>query len=116
MNNNLLTKIKSILFIFIITATLSYAYYQSKGFIKGPILKISQPQNGISLTEDVLEINGFAKNIAYISLNDRQIFVDEEGNLKEKILLFPGYNIISLSAKDKYERKIEKNIEVVLLN
>ncbi|MFH0846413.1 MAG: hypothetical protein V1851_03390 [Patescibacteria group bacterium] len=116
MQQRIIPNFKILFFISVVLITLAYSYYQTKDFIQGPILEISEPINGVTLSEDVLKIKGFAKNIAYLSLNDRQVYVDEEGNLAEKILLFPGYNIIKISAKDKFERKTERKLEVVLLN
>jgi len=84
-----------------------------KDFIIGPTITISSPTNGESVGNSLIELKGTAKNISYISVNDRRIFTDEEGVFKEKLLLYPGYNIISVKAEDRFDRNIEKTLELV---
>ena len=109
--------IKSLLRIIIILTVAGlvfvYAYYKTKDFIRGPVITVAYPINGETVNNSLLKIEGKATSIAYISLDDRQIFTDEAGNFKEKLLLFPGYNIISIKASDKFGRDIEKTLEVV---
>lgn len=90
-----------------------YFFYQARDLIQGPSIAIETPQNGASLATPLLEIKGVASNISSITLNDTPIFVDEEGVFKEKILLSPGYNIIKLSALDKFGRKTEKLLQLI---
>ena len=111
--NNLAKKIKISFFISIIGATLTYSFYQSRDYLKGPLLEISQPLDGLTYYQNILALKGQTKNIAYLSLNDRQIFVDENGILNEELLLSPGYNIIKVVAEDKYQRKNEKQLELI---
>ncbi len=82
-----------------------YAIYQASKLIEGPRLTITTPKNGQTVHDSLLGIEGVAKNINTISLNDRPIFIDEAGNFKEKLLLFPGYNIMKIEAGDKFGKK-----------
>ncbi|MBU1046784.1 hypothetical protein KKH36_03335 [Patescibacteria group bacterium] len=109
-------KISIYLFLIILGLTACYSYYQTKSFTKGPVLVIEDPIDGSLLQTNPIIIKGYSENISYISINGRQVFVDEEGYLKEKMLLSLGYNIIKVSAKDKYKREIEKKIELVYQN
>ncbi len=114
MNRNALSVLKttslSIFFLIII----SYALFQASKIIIGPTIKIYSPENGMTFNQSLIEIEGVAKNISYINLNDRAIFTDKNGYFKEKFLLSPGYNVIKLDAMDKFKNKTEKVIEVVL--
>lgn len=92
-----------------------YAYLKTKDYIAGPQITITSPTNGSFVSNPLIEITGVTKNISFISLNDRPIFIDEKGNFKEKLLLYPGYNIMSIKARDRYKRTVEKNLEVILL-
>jgi len=91
----------------------SYTYYKTKDFVRGPIVTILYPVDGSTLYDTIVEIKGEAKNISYISIDDRQIFTDESGFFVEKLLLYPGYNIISIKATDKFDRNIEKTLELI---
>ena len=90
-----------------------YIYLQSREFIRGPQLSITSPQDGTSFREAAIIIRGRAQNVAYLSLNDSAIFVDSEGNFTEKLLLLPGYNILSVKAVDRFGKKTEKTLELV---
>lgn len=100
----------SILFILIII----YALFQGSKIIIGPTIQVYSPENGSTFNKSLIEIEGVAKNISYINLNDRSIFTDKNGYFKEKFLLSPGYNVIKLDAMDKFKNRTEKILEVVL--
>ncbi|PIP86403.1 hypothetical protein COV42_02235 [Candidatus Campbellbacteria bacterium CG11_big_fil_rev_8_21_14_0_20_44_21] len=91
-----------------------FALFQSRNLLQGPDIKVKRPSNGEILEESLLEVQGEARNISKISLNGRQIFVDEKGIFNEKVLLFPGYNKLSIEAADRFGRKIQKELLLVL--
>ena len=90
-----------------------YTYVQSREFFRGPRITIVSPQNGATLENALVTIEGAAENIIHISLNDGAIFVDPKGHFLEKLLLLPGYNILTLKAEDRFGKRIEKTLELV---
>jgi hypothetical protein len=46
-------------------------------------------------------------------LNGKAITIDEQGHFDETILVFPGTNILTLVARDQFERSVETRVEVV---
>ncbi|MBU6430837.1 MAG: hypothetical protein KGJ58_01535 [Patescibacteria group bacterium] len=90
-----------------------YSFYQSRSLVIGPIVTISEPKNGETVNQSLIKIAGDSKNIKKITLDDREINIDETGAFSEKLLLSEGYNIIKVSAWDKFGKKTEKTIEVV---
>ena len=90
-----------------------YAGFQARKIIEGPELTLTTPLHGTIYNDPLIEIAGIASNIKEIRLDDRTIYIDEQGNFKEKLLLFPGYNIIRLKAQDKFGKETEKQIELV---
>lgn len=88
-------------------------FFQSKEYLSGPTIVINSPQNGATLSTSLLHIEGVAKRVSFITLNDRQIYVDENGKISEELLLQEGYNIISLKATDRFNRKVEKRLELI---
>lgn len=91
-----------------------YSLYEARNIIRGPIVEIFEPTDGSAIENPLIEVKGMAQNISSISINDRAITVDKEGVFSEKLLLSPGYNIIKLSASDKFGRHTEKMLELVL--
>lgn len=91
-----------------------YGLYRTKDFLQGPKIAIEYPKNGEVVSNSDIEIRGEVKNISLLYLNGRQIFTDKNGKFKENLLLARGYNIIKVSAKDKFNREIKITREVVL--
>jgi len=93
---------------------IGYALYNFRIFIAGPQIDILRPQNGETITESpLIRVQGEARNIAFMELNNKQIDTNEESKFNEPVLLYPGYNVITIFAKDKFGRTVEKQIELV---
>lgn len=92
----------------------SYSIFQAWKIIQGPVITIYSPENGRTFTQALIEIEGRAKNVSHLNLNDRPIFTDKTGYFKEKFLLSPGYNTIKLDATDKFKKYTEKRLYLVL--
>jgi len=105
--------LKIIIISIILLCILGYTAYEIQRLAFGPKIEVFSPTNGALLSNSLTEVSGVAKNINNISLNDRKIFVDEQGNFKEQLLLSYGYNNIVIKANDKFGRNIEKIIEVI---
>ncbi len=93
---------------------LSYSLFQAKNLITGPVINIEEPRDGATLTYDVFDIKGDAKNISSIKLNDSPIFVNEEGKFSEKIVASPGYSVMKLEVEDRFGKKKTKYLHLVL--
>lgn len=90
-----------------------YGIDRSWNLIIGPSIEITSPKNGETLSDPLVTIEGTAKNISFLSLNGRQIFVDKDGNLKEQLLLSPGYNVVTLSGRDRFGRIERERLELM---
>ena len=90
-----------------------YAYYRSSDFLKGPIVEITSPQNGTTATSSIITVSGTTRNISAITMDGRKIYIDENGNFSEKLLLHPGYNIITVRVRDRFDREARQAVEVV---
>lgn len=91
-----------------------YGFYKTKDLISGPDIEILSPKNGNNISISYITIEGIAKKISGLYLNGRKIFTDENGNFKENLLMAQGYNIIELSAEDKFNRKVKEIREIIL--
>jgi len=99
----------SIFLIFIIV----YAFFISKDLIFGVKIKNVNIEDNLKVTTNIQKITGNAKNAIKLTLNDREISIDQQGNFEETISLFPGYNIISIKAEDKFGNNDEKNYKLI---
>ncbi|MFA5777928.1 MAG: hypothetical protein WC870_00330 [Candidatus Paceibacterota bacterium] len=113
MNNNAKKIVKitglSLFFILIII----YAFFVSKDLIFGVKIKNVNLIDGSTVTENVVKITGNAKNAINLTLNGREISVDQQGNFNETIALLLGYNIINIKAKDEFGYVDEKNYKLM---
>ena len=96
----------------------SYAFFSSRDLIFGVQIKNVNldglpAQSGTKVTNSVVEITGNAKNAINLTLNGREISIDETGNFNETIALLSGYNIINMKAKDKFGYSDEKNYKLM---
>ena len=109
-----LKKIIKILSILLITGVVfGYSFMEAEGIISGPQVIIHSPNNGTTVTKPLITIAGVTNNSIRITLNGREIFVDEDGNFTEQILLYPGNNRITTIVYDKFEKQKEETIEIV---
>jgi hypothetical protein len=105
--------IKLLIAIILIVVFVGYTIYEIQKVFLGPRIEALSPQNGSLVSTSFTEVTGIAKNITEISLNDRKIYIDEQGNFKEGLLLSYGYNALTIKASDKFGRKTEKILEVI---
>ncbi len=90
-----------------------YAFFRSRDLIFGVKIKNVNIVDGSTMTDSVLHVSGEAKNAIKLTLNGREITVDEGGNWNETIALLSGYNVINVTAKDKFGYVDEKNYKLI---
>jgi len=99
-------------FIFFILIVI-YAILGSKDLIWGVKIKNVNLVDGVTVTENIIQLTGNAKNAVNLTLNGREISVDQSGNFNETIALLEGYNIINIKARDKFGYVDEKNYKLI---
>ena len=92
-----------------------YALFRSQDLIFGVKIRDVNITDGMEVHESVMNVTGNAKNAIFLSLNGREITIDEKGNFNETTALLSGYNIINITAKDKFGYVDEKNYKVILI-
>lgn len=90
-----------------------YTYFQARTYLAGPQITVLEPRNGATVAEERVSVIGIAKNIAHLTLNDRQIFTDDRGMFSERLLLPRGYSIMKLTARDRFDREKTIFLEIV---
>ncbi len=94
---------------------IGYSYFVLNDYIRGPRIIIESPLNGYSTTTPAIVVIGRGIHTNNLSINGTQTPVDLAGNFRAQLILAPGYNIIRVTAKDNYERTVEKTIEMNLV-
>ncbi len=114
MNHNIVAVVRISAISLFACIILGYGLFQAHKYIEGPVLTIYSPQNGAVFNSPLIQIDGKAENVAYLRLNGRQIYTDTVGRFSEKLLLSPGYTILTLDARDKFGKLVSKQLQLVL--
>ncbi len=97
------------LFVFIV----SYALFQTKAISKGVSLNILNIKDGDIFYGEILKLSGSAQHATHLAINDREIAIDDENGFSEELVLSEGYNIITVEAKDKFDKETMKVYRVL---
>jgi len=92
---------------------LGYAYFEGQNLLQGPDIQIDVPEEVIVSPEEKVAIQGIAERIVELRLNGRPVPVTEAGAFYEEILLAPGYNRVTLVARDKRGKETTKELQIV---
>lgn len=104
--------IRRLLVIISILLLISYGIFNARCLIMGPSIEIFSPTKDIETAQNTIDIKGQVQNVAFLSLNEKPIFVDKDGLFQEKLLLSPGSNIIEIKATDRFKKEVLKTINI----
>lgn len=103
-NIDIRTILKALFIFLFLCLIVVYVLFQARFLITGPEITLkSEPST--QQNERIIILEGSARNITHLWLNDRQIYTDEQGNFREELVLENGYTITTLRAKDRYGRE-----------
>ena len=97
----------------LLLAALLYGLFEARRFLTGPVLTIDTPLPG-SRVASVVTVRGVAQNISFITLNGRQIYVDDAGVFKETLTPAKGYTVLTVEVRDRFGRTDRKELPVVI--
>lgn len=98
-----------------VVVVFGYSFFALKDVVQGPRIELTAPQSGYATTTPLSTVAGRVIRGSVLTLNGATTTLDLAGNFKESLLLSPGYNIMTLEAKDRYERTVKERIEMTLL-
>jgi hypothetical protein len=105
-------KIEKIAIVTLLVLFIFYSLFEGYKILRGPVVEIISPTNYAEIDASTVTIEGRTKNISLITLNDRQIFINETGVFREQLLLPPGYTIIKVEASDRFKKTVTKSISL----
>ncbi len=88
-----------LLFLFIII----YARSRTSFLSQGVSLSVENLEDGQKFSSRVLNLEGTAKRAVMLTINNREVLIDENGDFKDTLILYPGLNILTIEAQDKFE-------------
>ncbi|MEX2052146.1 MAG: hypothetical protein WD991_00420 [Candidatus Paceibacterota bacterium] len=92
---------------------IGYGFFRSYDLIFGVQIRDVNIVDGATISEPTMPVRGNAKNAINLTLNGRNISINQEGDFEETIALLPGYNIITIRAEDKFGYVDEKDYQLI---
>lgn len=106
---------KSLIIGLLVLTLVSYSAFQARFIILGPRVEITSHTDGEVVESAFVVIEGRATNISWISLNDRQIFTDEEGFWSEELVVPEGMSTLTVKVRGKMGEDIEKEKSIRII-
>lgn len=95
------------------TTLVVYTVTKARPLLEGPFVEVAAPQPGSVVGASRVAVIGIARNVSRLSLNGRQIFIDERGIFREIVILAPGYTVLEVIGEDRFGRQTKAHVEVV---
>lgn len=91
-----------------------YILFQYKSAFMSPSLSIISPKENQTFSKGSIEVSGKADSNATVFVNTVAVPVDQNGDFKKTISVFPGKETITIKAVSRFgkENIIERHIEV----
>ena len=107
---------KRTLAVLIVLALVGYGAFEARRLVMGPVIVIHTPIDGSATSSSAVAVSGTAENIAFLTINGRPVFTDEEGHFFERVSAPPGYTVFTASGKDRFGRESSKQVHITILN
>ena len=90
-----------VLAIIVIALVFGYFWHQLSYLINPPIIRISQPDPDFITQEISIEVVGRTEADVYLTINGREVYVDNKGYFQSVVNLESGLNILKIEARDR---------------
>jgi Glucodextranase, domain B len=97
----------------LVTLTVGYGAFTARTLMTGPVLVVTHPQPGDTLTDTLLSIEGHAENVTRVRINGRPIVLDSSGAFSEKLLTPDGFSTLVVEAENRFGQHTRHVVEFV---
>ena len=102
----------AILIIVIFLLFMGYILFQYRGAFLNPPLEITSPKNGVIISSSEVTVSGKTDSNTTVYVEKNAVSVDQNGNFKTTITVFPGKTTITISVINKFSRETDKQIKI----
>lgn len=89
-----------------------YLYREVDSFISKPRLVIIKPVDGSATDGKTTHVTGIAEKDALVTINEQPVLVNEKGEFSQDIGLQEGLNVITVRAKNRFDKETSKVVSV----
>ncbi len=94
-------RLSLVLGIIVIALIFGYFWHQLSYLINPPSIKIVQPVSDFTTQEKSIKVAGQTEADIYLTINGKEVYVDNEGYFQGVVSLELGLNILKIEAKDR---------------
>lgn len=89
-----------------------YIVYQVSNFAGSPSLEIAAPGDNQIFESDAIDVNGIADNDSFLTINDENIPITNNGRFSTNLKLHRGVNVIKVVATNKAKKETSEVLTV----
>lgn len=86
----------------LLLGVVTFVGFQVYPLLHGPSLHLETLSQGMHVQEPLIRITGIARHTQDLVLNGKHLPLSPTGAFDEKLLMNPGYNVITLGASDRF--------------
>lgn len=102
--------------LFVITvltfSIIGFGIFAFRGIIFAPVITVLTVQDGMHVPSGVIEVSGTTKRVESLFIQGKQIVRSPQGTFSVEVAVFAPYTIIELEAKDRFNKTIQKQIQL----
>lgn len=87
-----------------------FGLFRSQNILLGPSITLSEP----TIKEGSISLIGKVSRSANFSINGTSIAPEQNGDFNERLFLTPGHTIITLQARDRFDRTTSLELPVYI--
>lgn len=101
---NIKTWLRAGLLVSLFAFIIGYTFFRTQAVAKGVALVIEGLSDGWETHDQLITLTGTATHATHLLVNGHETAVDEENRFVKTLALSPGYNIITVEARDRFEQ------------
>lgn len=94
----------------------SYGVWRSRDLLFGIRMSVAGITDGMTAHDPILTFSGDARHANSVTVDGRTVPLAQDGSWQDTIALQAGVNIVTVTAKDKFNRTIKKEYSVYYQN
>lgn len=95
---------------------LAYILFQYRYAFINPPLTVTSPEDRSVVSTQILKISGKTEPNINVYVNKDLVTVDDSGHFEKNISVFPGNLVLNIEAVNKFGKKTNKKITVIIKN
>jgi hypothetical protein len=97
-----------------IVSVLTFVGFKIYPIIHGPAINVTTLVNGGNISDPMIRISGNAAFTQQLVINGKNLNLAPNGAFDEKLILNPGYNVVTLTGSDRFGKSNSTTYTIVL--